>query len=221
MKPRTITSISATILVIATLVACGDHGRTDELVNAGKAASNNLASYYDNLGKTTIDWWSYQTAYNTLQEVTTTPELEHATTDRLTALRARATMAARLADVYDTISQLRNPKSSQPTVTAAQDLGKALGSIPKLPGVADIASGLGQAADFLMGLKRDRDFSTTNKAVTDAITRVRDLFLKEHDTYEAFIHDRNKTRQALLQSLAQKKLVNTSPLLERLRLGVG
>ena len=83
-----------------------------------------------------------------------------------------------------------------------------------------LASGFGQAADFLMGLKRDRDFATTNKAVTDALTHVRDLFSKEHDTYEAFIHDRDKTRQALLQSLARKKIVNANPLLERLHLGV-
>jgi hypothetical protein len=220
MRPRHTTSGIAAILVLATLTACGDHGRTDELVTAGKSASNHLASYYDRLRMTTMDWWAYQTTYNTLQDITTTQELDHATTDRLAALRARATIAARLADVYDTISQLRNPKNTQPTVTAAQDLGKALSSVPKLPGGPDLASGIGQAADFLMGLKRDRDFATTNKAITDAVTRVRDLFSKEHDTYEAFMHDHNKTRQALLQSLARKNIVNTNPLLERLRLGV-
>jgi hypothetical protein len=129
-------------------------------------------------------------------------------------------MASRLADVYDTISQLRNPKSAQPTVTAAQDLGKALSSVPKLPGGTDLAGGFGQAADFLMGLKRDRDFATSNKAVTDALTHVRDLFSKEHDAYEAFVRDHDQTRHALLESLARKNIVNTSPLLERLRLGV-
>jgi hypothetical protein len=219
MRPQTITTSIAAVLLLAPLIACGDHGRTDELVAAGKTASTHLAAYYDQLTRTTMDWWEYQTAYNTLQEIPPSQELEPTMTERLSALRARATLAARLADVYDSVSQLRNPKSTQPAVTAAQNLGKALSSVPKLPG-GDLGSGLGQAANFLMGLKRDRDFAAANKGVTDAVTRITELFTHEQNTYEAFVRDRDKTRSALVQSLARKKLVNTSPLLEHLRLGV-
>jgi hypothetical protein len=206
-------------VLLASLIACGDHGRTDELVTAGKNASTHLQSYYDHLTKTTLDWWEYQTAYNTIQEVTTTQELEQVMTQRLAVLRARATMAGRLADVYDTISRLRNPKSTQPAVAAAQNLGKAMAGLPKLPG-GDLSSGLGQAADVLMDLQRDRDFTRANKALTEALTRVRDLFLREEETYRSIARDRDQTRHALLQSLSRKNLINTNPLLDRLRLGV-
>lgn len=219
MRPQTVTRSIATLLLLVPLIACGDHGRTDELVSAGKTASTHLAAYYDQLNRTTMDWWEYQTAYNTLQEIPPSQELEHIMTERVAALRNRATMAARLADVYDTIGQLHSPKSTQPAVTAAQNLGKAMSSIPKFPG-GDLSSGLGQAADFLMGLKRDHDVATANKAVTDALTHIRDLFAHEQATYGAFIRDRDKTRQALLQSLTRKKFVNTAPLLERLHLGI-
>jgi hypothetical protein len=214
--------ITLTLLLLAAAlahVACGDHGHTDELVAAGKAASTHLTAYYDDLGKTTIDWWEYQTAYNTLQEIPPTQELEHLMTERVAALHNRALMASRLTDVYDSIGRLRSPTSTQPTVTAAQNLGKAMSGVPKLPG-ADLSSGLGQAADLLMGLKRDRDSAAATKALTDAVTNIRDLFAHEQATYAAVIRDRDQTRQALLASLVHKKLVNTSPLLERLHLGV-
>jgi hypothetical protein len=216
---RPATTIAA-FLGLAFLAGCGDHGRTDELITAGKAASTNLASYYDHLGTITTEWWGYQTAFNTLQDVTTTPELERAMNDRLAALRTRSTMASRLADVYDAVGRLNKPSSTQAAVAAAQGLGKAMSSVPKIPGSADLAGGFGQAADVLMGLKRSKDVNTSNKALTDAVSGIKDAFAADQATYEAFVRDHNKTKAALLESLAKHKLVNTSPLLEQLKLGV-
>jgi hypothetical protein len=208
------------VTVLAALTAgCGDHGHTDELITAGKNASNHLQSYYDHLTKTTLDWWEYQVAFNTIQDVTTTKELERAMNDRIVAIRARATMAGRLSEVYDAIIRVKSPTSTQPVITAARQLGDSLSGMPALPGV-DLGSGLGRAADFLTGFQRDRDYKKANLALIQALKGMRDLFDREQETYNTMHRDGERTRHALLQSLARKQLVNTNPLLERLKLGV-
>lgn len=219
MRPRMIVSATVIVVVLASFISCTDYGRTDALVEAGKAASNHLQSYYDHLTTLTMDWWEYQNAYSSLQGITTSQELQSVMTERLAALQARGAMAARLADVYDTVGQLRNPKSAQSAVAAAQTLGKTLSTVPKLPG-GDLSSGLGQAADFLMGLKRDRDFATVNKGLTDAVRRISEIFVREQGTYEAFVHDRQHLRTTLIKELANRKLIHTAGLLDRVGLGV-
>jgi hypothetical protein len=219
MTIRTKTLTLTTLVFLVCVAGCSDHGHTDQIIAAGKSASAALQTYYTHLTKTTTDWWEYQTSYNTIQEIATTQELEQIMTARVAALRSRATMAARLADLYDTISRLRDPQSSQPAITAAQNLGKAMSGLPKLPG-GGAGTELEPAATFLAGLQRERDFKEANKALRDAIKRVLNLYVQEQETYRSIQHDRDSTRHALLQSLSRKKLINTAPLLDQLGLGI-
>jgi hypothetical protein len=214
MRPQTISIVLACVLA-----GCGDQGRTDELITAGTAAGNELHTYYTNLTTINTEWWEYQTAFNALQEIVTSKELEKSYEERLGALRSRAAMAARLTDVYAAVGTLRDSKTSEPAIASAQNLGKTISAVPALPGI-DLAGGLSQAADLLTGIARSRDFQEANTALTTALAGMRDLFRDEQAAYVRMVNDRDRTRHALIKSLDQRKLINTSPLLERLQLGI-
>jgi len=110
-------------------------------------------------------------------------------------------------------------KSAEPSVTAAQNLGNSLNGLPKMPNI-DLPTGLGQAAELLINIKRDRDFRAANNDLIGALARISDLFAAEKEAYLSINRDRDRTRHSLIQALAKRNLINTTPLLERLKLGV-
>jgi hypothetical protein len=209
------------VILLAVLVAgCAHRTQTDQFIVAGRAAGAELQSYYERLADTTLDAWQYQTAFDTLQGISTNQETERLFAERLAALRDRATMAARLGGFYEAVGRLRDPKISQPAVTASQNLAKSLGGLPGLPGGAALGGGLGEAANLLTGIGRAHSFRQANAAVTKALEGIRDLFAREREAYLSINRDRDQTRHELLASLARRKMVNTAGLLDKLRLGV-
>ena len=212
---RTTIAVVLTIL----LTGCSDHGRTDQLVRTATAASSEVHDYYDRLATVTLETWEYQAAYDTVHQIQTSPELEHLYADRITALRARASMADRLTDVYELLSRLGDPKATAHAIQSSQQLGTALTTLPVLP-KADIAGGFGQAAEFLTGIERAKDFRQANGALVVAVKGIRDLFTREQEAYTSMVRDHDRTRLDLIASLARNKLVTTLSLLQTLRLGV-
>jgi hypothetical protein len=218
MRPR-YCLVGLMVLLNLVFSGCRDHDQATDLIASGQAASKLLESYYSHLNTATLEWWQYQMAFNTIQEIEMAPELEALTRDRIDAFQIRTALARRLADVYDSLGQLESSASTQPAVAAAQNLGKSMSGIPKLPGV-DLSEGFGKAAGLLVNLQLSRDFKKANQAMTEAIARIRDQFLREQDIYRSIVRDCANTRHALIQSLARKGLVDATPMIERLKLEV-
>jgi hypothetical protein len=209
----------ALILATPLLLDCGHTRQTSPLISAGNGASVEVQSYYDHLSNIVVEWWVYQTAFDTIEGVSTTKNLTDLYHERLVGIQARTIMAARLTSLYESLAQLRNTKSAEPTVTAAQNLGNSLNGLPKMPNI-DLPTGLGQAAELLINIKRNRDFRAANNDLVGALAKISDLFAAEKEAYLSINRDRDRTRHSLIQALARRKLINTAPLLERLKLGV-
>jgi len=179
------------------------------------------SQYYDRLGVITVEAWQNQIAFLSLAGSSASPEDQDIFQKRVDALSRRSSMARALANAYVSIGSLRSSDGLNSVSTAGKNLGAAIGGIPNLPGASAAATApIGQAAQFLAGLKRGSDAHKALESLSQAGAYQNDLFVHERTAYIAMEVDRDETADRLLRQLAGAKLVNPSALLRFLHLGV-
>jgi hypothetical protein len=211
-------------LLIATFLAtsaCKDQAPAADLLAQGTASAALLRTYYDSLEQTVLDSWEFEAAYSKLAGVSFEDTEEAPYQTRLAALHARTELARELAALYTAAAELRSGSDEQAR-RAAQQLGQALKSVPKLPTASiDPAEPLGQAAETLLGFVRTRDLKAANRSLVQVLDGLSALYTTEAPVYRMLAAEREQSGLHLLETLSGLKIVSVAPLLRDLagRLG--
>lgn len=206
----------AAIALALSLAGCTDPARAPELAKAGVAASSALASYYDSLVETTIEYWDLETFFSVMNGVEMDKEDEKPLLDRIEALRLRAGMARQLAGAYGAMANLAASQGGG-SPDAAGRLGESLQTIRPLPGGRFDPAGLFRvAAGKLIGVRQSRDLRAGNEAMAETLESVRKLIEKEKPVYLSFGEERDKNAQLLTEELVKRRMTPIWPALERI-----
>jgi hypothetical protein len=217
---RSIRAFVVTVLAIA-LSGCRDTAPGYDLLSQGVQSTSVVRSYYESLEQAVLDSWEFEAAFSSLTGVNFGQQEQARYSDRITALAARAVVAHRLEEVYSAALQLRSGSDAQAT-TAAQELGKALKAVPKLPTAGvDPSDGLGQAADALLGFLRNRSLANSNRVLVSLLQSILKLFSNEAPAYASILGERERSAQHVMAALARQKMVTATPLLHDLATRIG
>jgi hypothetical protein len=203
------------------LTCCGGGSGLDDVFAAGADSTNAVALYYDALAGLTLDSWRESAAYGVLRGEPLTAKENTNYEVRMTALKHRADLAHRLATLYQTMTKSRDAAGLTNVTSAGEQLGKSLAGVPNLPGADNIDAGaFGEAAAFLVDLKRQKDLRRGLKALNEVAGGLKTVFDRESPEYKRLSKERDRTAENLLRALSEKNAADPGALLKELPLGV-
>jgi hypothetical protein len=202
--PNKVRKLSLTVIAVCLLPSgCQERSDLDRLVGDGATTCTSVSDYYDQLGAMTVEAWQNEAAFKALAGGTMSDESQGAFQQRLDALARRSRLAQAIGNAYISLASLRSPDGLTGVVQAGQSLGTALSGVPALPGGSAIDSGeIGQAAQFLVGLKRKSDSRKALASMAKAVAFLSGLVANEKSLYTAIQEDRDGTADRLLRQLA-------------------
>jgi hypothetical protein len=213
--------VALVFMVLLATGGCNDQTLAADLLAQGTTSASLLRAYYESLEQTVLDSWEFEAAYSKLTGVPFEKGEEAPYQARLAALHARTGLARELAAVYTAAAQLRSGSDEQARC-AAQQLGQALKTVPKLPTAGiDPAEPLGQAAETLLGFVRTRDLKAANRSLVQVLDGLATLYTQEAPVYNTVTAEREQSGLHLLEVLAGQKMVSLTPLLQDLASRVG
>lgn len=203
----------ATLPAVAVLSACKTSPEATLAAQQLTHTSQQLSDYYTDLTNQIED----TVTLNQIQAEMLGLPFDDSDRDRLNTteqeLAKRASMAKAISNLATAYAALAGSKSAAEIGSAASSFAQECGAIKALPGGPAIPNLVGQVADQLVELIRNRKLRQSSAGISQALTAIDTLFEKEMPVYESINKQRITLAQSIAVMLVRKDLVDVNPVL--------
>ena len=202
-------------LVVLLAISCRTATRDDTaaLASRGEETGTRLSEYYESLARDTVDSWelsAFRRGFLKLPETGTTTRA--AFESQYKALRARARMARRFGNVYESLGRLAAYDTGGEIIGAVEDLEASLKNVADSPLQGRLERDAFEAAvQAIASWKADRELRAGARTLEPIAAAVAAFFRSERELYQDIAEDRAmKTRQIAIDLVKAKEVVSST-----------
>lgn len=225
LRSRLIRPISIIVLLacLATLfTACDNRAEAIELAQTGAESANKLGDFYDSLAQDLIETQEFEYFISSIRGIPVSDAQITILSESVTALRARARTARKLAASYNKLKSLAEKDAGKAIGDAAVRVAESVKALPIIPGSNVIPSQLiGMIAQDIAAWKQSQDIKKAVKLQAVVIHLLEDLISKERSAYESIAEERGNKAGILIDYLITNERVTSLPLLQKVPTSLG
>ncbi|HWN08424.1 MAG TPA: hypothetical protein VNO50_03980 [Pyrinomonadaceae bacterium] len=137
-------------------------------------------------------------------------------TDRVAALRSRASMARQLSNFLTVLKTYSESDPGAKVEEAANKLGGAVASLVPIPGIVSVIPLLSGFAGDLKRWQQHKNIKEQLRVVQAGLSKVREFYAKEAGAYTSILQDNSVSATMVLQELIKLELVTTWTVFKKL-----
>lgn len=215
-RRRFAAAVCAALALLLATAGCKDPQQFAAVAATGAQAAGALRDYYENLADDIETTLELEAFLSSLRGVSFDDAERQLLEQQIAALDSRSKAADRLASAYSALGTLSGTDAPAVAATAGQNLATAIEGVVRMPNGVDPAPLVGTVVEDITAAIESRELGMANRALLSALAATQQLFSQERALYDGIVEERTNKIAAVEDTLLAARILDPTPLLQRL-----